>query len=107
MLKEITNQNFEEVVIKSKKPVVLDFWADWCSPCRIISPIMEELSKEYEKEVEIVKCDVDQNPELCEKFHIKNIPAVFFFKNGELFDTKIGAGSKATFTRKIELLLMS
>lgn len=107
MLKEITNQNFEEVVMKSDKPVVVDFWAEWCSPCRIISPLMEDLSKEYEKEVKIVKCDVDQNPELCQKFKIKSIPTILFMKNGKIFDTKIGAGNKAAFIRKIELLLMS
>lgn len=107
MLKEITNQNFEEVVMKSDKPVIVDFWAEWCSPCRIISPLMEELSKEYDSEIKIVKCNVDENPELCQKFKIKSIPAVFFFKNGKLFDTKIGAGTKVSFIRKIELLLMS
>jgi thioredoxin 1 len=106
MLKEITNQNFEEVVMKSDKPVIVDFWAEWCSPCRIISPILDELSKEYEQEVKMVKCDVDENPELCRKFNIKNIPAVLFIKNGEVLDTKIGASSKANFVRKIELLLM-
>mgnify|MGYP001765818553 FL=1 len=90
---EITNKNFEEVVLKSKKPVVVDFWAEWCAPCRMISPLMEELSKEYKDDIEIVKCDVDKNPELCEQFKIKSIPAVFFMKNGEVFDTKIGAGN--------------
>jgi thioredoxin 1 len=107
MLKEITNQNYDEVVMKSGKPVIVDFWAEWCSPCKVISPLMEELSKEYEKEIEIVKCDVDKNPELCRKFNIKSIPAVFFMKKGEIFDSKIGASSKANFIRKIELFLMS
>jgi thioredoxin 1 len=103
---EVTSKNFEEIVTKSDKPVVLDFWAEWCSPCRIISPIMEELSKEYEKEVKIVKCDVDKNSELCEKFHIRSIPAVFFLKQGKIFDSKVGAGNKQSFVKKIELLLM-
>jgi thioredoxin 1 len=104
---EITNKNFEEVVMKSDKPVVLDFWAEWCSPCRIISPIMEDLSKEYENEVKIVKCNVDDNPELSQKFNIRSIPTVFFIKKGgEVFDTKIGAGNKQSFIKKIELLLM-
>ena len=106
MLKEITNQNFEEVVMKSDKPVVVDFWAEWCSPCRIISPLMEELAKEYEQEIKMVKCDVDENPELCRKFNIKSIPVVLFIKNGKVFDTKIGASPKINFVRKIELLLM-
>ena len=105
MLK-LTSQNYEEIVTKSNKPVVIDFWAEWCGPCRMISPLMEELSKEYKEEVKIVKCNVDENSELCEKFHIKSIPAIFFMKKGEIFDTKIGAGNKQTFVKKIELLLM-
>ncbi len=103
---EITNKNFEEVVMKSDKPVVMDFWAEWCSPCRIITPIIEDLSKEYENEVKIVKCNVDDNPELSQKFNIRSIPMILFFKNGKIFDTKIGAGNKQSFVKKIELLLM-
>jgi len=103
---EITNKNFEEVVMKSDIPVVMDFWAEWCGPCRIISPIIEDLSKEYENEVKIVKCNVDDNPELSQKFNIRSIPTLLFFKNGKVFDTKIGAGNKQSFVKKIELLLM-
>jgi len=103
---EITSKNFEEVVMKSDKPVVMDFWAEWCSPCRIITPIIEDLSKEYEKEVKIVKCNVDDNPELSQKFNIRSIPTILFLKDGKIFDTKIGAGNKQSFVKKIELLLM-
>jgi len=103
---EITSKNFEEVVMKSDKPVVMDFWAEWCSPCRIITPIIEDLSKEYEEEVKIVKCNVDDNPELSQKFNIRSIPTILFLKDGKIFDTKIGAGNKQSFVKKIELLLM-
>jgi thioredoxin 1 len=103
---EITSKNFEEVVMKSDKPVVMDFGAEWCNPCKIISPIIEDLSKEYEDEVKIVKCNVDDNPELSQKFNIRSIPTILFLKNGKIFDTKIGAGNKQSFVKKIELLLM-
>jgi thioredoxin 1 len=102
---EITDKTFDET-IENTSNLIIKFEADWCAPCKILTPIMEDLSKEYKEEVKIFKCDVDKNPELCEKFHIRSIPSVFFFKNGKIFDTKIGVGNKATFAKKIELLLM-
>lgn len=105
MIKEITN--FEQEVLNSDKPVVLDFWAEWCSPCRIIAPSMESLSREYENEIQVLKCNVDEHPDLCQQFQIKSIPTVVFFKKGgEVFDRQIGAAPRTLFVKKIELLLM-
>jgi thioredoxin 1 len=104
-MEELTNKNYDEI-IKNAPNLIIKFEADWCGPCRIISPILEDLSKEYRNEVKIVRCNVDENPELCEKYKIKSIPSVFFIKKGEVFDTKIGAGNKQSFVKKIELLLL-
>ncbi|MBP1630017.1 MAG: trxA1 [Bacteroidetes bacterium] len=98
----ITDATFESEVLKSDKLVVLDFWAEWCGPCRQISPIIEELATEYEGKVVIGKVDVDGNTEVTSKFSIRNIPTVLFIKNGELVEKLVGAQSKAKFVETIE-----
>ena len=92
---QITDANFEELVTKSDKPVLVDFWAEWCGPCKAIGPIIEELSKEYEGKAVIGKVDVDTNPETAMKYGIRNIPTILFFKNGQVVDKLLGAMPKA------------
>lgn len=104
MAKEFTDGNIKEV-ISSGKPVVVDFWAEWCGPCRLIGPILEDLAEEYAGKVEIGKLNVDENIDTPNEYGIRNIPTVLFFKNGELVDKQIGAGPKAIFQSKIEALL--
>lgn len=98
----ITDATFESEVLKSDKLVVLDFWAEWCGPCRQISPIIEELATEYDGRVVIGKVDVDGNTEVTSRFSIRNIPTVLFIKNGELVEKLVGAQSKAKFVETIE-----
>ena len=102
---EITDVNFEELVVKSDKPVMLDFWAIWCGPCRIIAPIVEEMAQEYNGKAIIGKVDVDSNPNIAIKYGIRNIPTVLFIKNGEIVDKQVGAGPKQLFTSKLDALL--
>ncbi len=104
MATTITDANFNELV-SANKVVVVDFWAEWCGPCRQLTPIIEELATAYEGKALVGKLDVDENPEVCEKYGIRNIPTVLFFKNGELADKIIGAAPKASFTEKIDGLL--
>jgi len=99
---EITDSNFEEVVLKSDKPVLVDFWAEWCGPCRMVGPVVEELSNEYEGRAVIGKVDVDNNPEVSMKFGIRNIPALLFFKDGEIVDKQIGAVPKSVLAEKLD-----
>ncbi|MCD8042844.1 MAG: thioredoxin [Tannerellaceae bacterium] len=101
---EVTDSNFEELV-NSGKPMVLDFWAEWCGPCRMVGPIIDDLSKEYAGRVTIGKMDVDDNNDVVSKFGIRNIPTVLFFKDGEVVDKQVGAAQKAAFIDKIEALL--
>ena len=89
MALEITDSNYEEIVGKSDKPVLLDLWAEWCGPCRMVGPIVEELSKEYEGKVVVGKLDVDSNPVITAKFSVRNIPTILFMKNGEIVDIEI------------------
>ncbi len=105
MAVEITDANFEELVVNSDKPVMIDFWAVWCGPCRMIAPIVEEMAKEYEGRAVIGKVDVDSNPNVAMKYGIRNIPTVLFVKNGEVADKQVGAGPKQTFTNKLDALL--
>lgn len=102
---EVTDGNFEEVVLKSEKPVIVDFWAEWCGPCRMVAPVMEEISKEYADKAIVAKCDVDNNPQVTLKFGIRNIPTVLFFKDGKVADKQIGAVPKNHFVNKLKALL--
>jgi len=102
---EVNDGNFDEIVIKSEKPVIVDFWAEWCGPCRMIEPIMEEISWEFDGKAVVVKCDVDNNPQVTAKYGIRNIPTVLFFKNGKVADKQIGAVPKNSFVNKLNALL--
>jgi len=93
---EINDKNFEEEVLKSSIPVLVDFWAPWCAPCRAIAPIIEELAEELEGKVKVCKLNVDENPITPGKFGIRAIPTLMIFKNGEVVETLVGAVSKAT-----------
>ena len=105
MALELTDDNFEELVLKSDKPVLVDFWAVWCGPCKVLSPIIDELSNDYEGKAVVGKVNVDSNPEITAKFGVRNIPTVFIFKNGDVVDKHVGAGNKATYASKIDALL--
>jgi thioredoxin 1 len=105
MALEVNDSNFDEIVIKSAKPVVVDFWAEWCGPCRMIAPFMDEISGEFADRALVVKCDVDNSPQVSAKFGIRNIPTVLFFKDGKIADKQIGAVPKANFVNKLNALL--
>ena len=105
MAKEITDQNFKETVIESKQPVLLDFWAAWCGPCRMIAPAVEELSEEYDGKAVIGKVDVDQNPELSMQFGIRSIPTLLFVKDGKVVDKVVGVQSKVALAQRLDALL--
>ncbi len=102
MALEITDSNFEEVVLKADKPVLIDFWAEWCGPCRMVGPVVEELAKDYEGKAVIGKVNVDENPEISVRYGIRNIPALLFLKNGEIVDKQIGAVPKSVLNEKLE-----
>ncbi len=104
MALEITDQNIKEI-LNSGKPVVIDFWAQWCGPCRMVGPVVEELAKEYEGKVIIGKMNVDDNVETPTEYGIRNIPTILFFKDGQLVDKQIGATQKAALAAKVQALL--
>ncbi len=105
MTVEVNDSNFEEIVLKSDKPVIIDFWAEWCGPCRMVSPIVEEISEDFKGKVIVAKVDVDSNPGISSKFGIRNIPTIMFFKNGEMVDKQVGAVPKSNLVSKLEPLL--
>ena len=100
-----TDDNFENEALKSDIPVVVDFWAEWCGPCRMIAPIIEELTDEYNGKVKVGKLDVDQNPQVAIKYGVRSIPTVLFFKGGEVVNSVIGAVPKTVFNEKMGTLV--
>ncbi|MDF1574548.1 MAG: thioredoxin [Bacteroidales bacterium] len=105
MALEATDGNFNELVLNSDKPVIVDFWAEWCGPCRMVGPIVEEVGVDYEGKAVVAKVDVDSNPGITAKYGIRNIPTILFFKNGEVADKQVGAVPKSTIVAKLEPLL--
>ena len=101
MALEITDANLDEV-LATDKLVVIDFWAEWCGPCKMISPIIDEIAEEYKEKAVVGKVNIDDNDECTSKFGIRTIPTVIFIKNGEVVDKTVGAGTKAMFVGKIE-----
>jgi len=105
MALEATDGNFEQLVLNSELPVIVDFWAEWCGPCRMVGPIVEEVGNDYEGKAVVAKVDVDSNPGITAKYGIRNIPTILFFKNGEVADKQVGAVPKSTIVNKLEPLL--
>ena len=105
MALEINDQSFEETVLKSDKPVLVDFWAAWCGPCRMVGPIIDELSKEYDGKAVVGKVDIDSNQEFAAKYGVRNIPTVLIFNKGELVDRKVGVSSKQTYAEALDALI--
>ena len=101
----ITDATFDEVVLKSTKPVVVDFWAAWCGPCRMVGPVIDEVAAEYEGKAIVGKVDVDANQEFAAKYGVRNIPTVLIFQNGEVVGRQVGVGQKKSYTDAIDALL--
>ncbi len=105
MALEVTDDNFEEQIINADKPALVDFWAEWCGPCRMISPLIAEMAEEMDGKAIISKVNVDENPEICSKYGIRNIPTILFFKGGEVVDKQVGATQKNVLLDKLNDLL--
>ena len=101
---ELNDANFDEIVLKSEKPVMVDFWAEWCGPCRMVSPIVSEIANEYKEKAVIGKLDVNSNPGVSAKYGIRSIPTILFFKNGELANKQVGAVPKSNLVSKLKAL---
>ncbi len=103
----LTAKTFETETLKSPEPVLVDFWADWCGPCHMIAPVIDELAAEFKDRVKVGKVDVDQNPELSKRFGIRSIPSLLFFKNGQLVDQLIGVVSKKVLVAKLNAVVQA
>ena len=102
---KVTDEKFEEQVLKNEKPVLVDFWAEWCGPCKMIGPVVEELAGDYEGKAVIGKVDVDSNPGVAQAFGIRSIPTLLFFKDGQIVDKQVGAVPKAVLAQKLDAQL--
>jgi thioredoxin 1 len=98
----LSDESFDSEVLKSDKAVVVDFWATWCAPCRMIAPVIEEMAKEYEGNAKVCKIDVDANPVVASKYGVMSIPSILFFKNGQLVDKVVGAVPKTQLVSKLQ-----
>ncbi len=105
MALEITDANFQEVVLNSEKPVLVDFWAEWCGPCRMVGPIVDQIHSEYDGKAIVGKVNVDNNPEISAKYGIRSIPTILFIKNGEVVDKQVGAATKTALAEKLDAQL--
>ena len=105
MALEITDATFEDVVLNSDKPVMVDFWAAWCGPCRMVGPVIEQISDEYEGKAVVGKVDVDANQEYAAKYGVRNIPTVLVFQNGEVVGRQVGVAPKSTYAEALDTLL--
>ncbi len=101
-VKEITENQFDAEVLKESKPVLVDFWAPWCGPCKMLGPVLEEVAANNEDRLKVVKVNVDENQDLAQKYEVMSIPTMFLVKNGEVVDSFMGAMNKQTLTEKIE-----
>ena len=102
---ELTDSNFDEIVQSGDKPVLVDFWAEWCGPCKMIAPVVEELANDYDGKAVIGKLDVDSNPGVSAKYGIRSIPTLLVFKGGEIVDKQIGAVNKGVLSQKLDAQL--